>query len=1053
MKAVFLFDLQSYFKRWGFCLVLVFMIALGFFAGQNARFSVSDAVFHNSPYQISYLVAFVSLTTLFFSTVFASQLVLKEFDNRFELLFFSTPITKQEFILGRYFSLLFITFFCVTLFTVCFLSGQLSHPSALKSEGSSILYYLFPLFFFTFINTFFATAFLSFVGWLTKNKLMVYVNGLLLYILYMIALIYSSSPFMAQSLPQSEQAKWISAIADPFGLSAFFYQTSQWSVSQRNSELISLDGLFIANRMMVLGISCLLLFICAKRFSFIKKGLPKKPKIAAPTRSTAILPYQSAPVYHNRKTKIAALFSFVKINLIYVAKSIPFVLTALILLFAVGMEMYAEIEKGIRIPQKYATSGLMASTIIQNFYFMAIIVVLYYSHDLFWRSKNANFNLIEGSTPNIKANFLAQWISISMLIFIFSIMLILEGIAFQVLYDYTQVEWAVYANVFIFNSFPLLLLCGFVLSIQKLVRQRYIALGVTGLFAFIMATPFGKQLIRYPLLRFLNTIAFDYSDMNGFGMYLPIFVQRLAFGFLLLAILFLMIHSAKNNSKKWPFIVSIILLGIISYWLGSNLVNGYQPKSESAQLEAQAHYEKEFRKYQNTPQPTITDVKTTVALFPKENKYAIKGVYTIENKTSETIEKILVNFPDDFVINEAVYSNGTEKIKIGRCQRLIGLKQKLLPNQKALFQFDISYQWKAVNGHQSFNAIVENGSFMRISRYYPSFGYDPGNEIEEDYYRKQFQLGNKTPVKSFDAPKSPNNEFINLDMVISTAENQTAIGVGELKKRWREGNRNYFQYRTASPIPFRFAVSSAQYAVKKEIYRGKAFEIYYHPKHWENVDHLLENAKTTMEYCEANFGKYPFKIIRFAEVSGFTKGFAATAYPATIFMAEDMVFHSNLKADKQQDVINELAGHELSHLWWGNSQIHPDERDGSAMLTETLAMYTEMMLLKKMYGKEKMQERLKMHEDIYNNEKGFTDDEPLYKVKGESTHISYSKGALAMCRLSDLIGEDKVNLALRNFLNKHKYPNPQPVSTDFLNEVYNVADKSKHQKIKELFMD
>lgn len=206
-----------------------------------------------------------------------------------------------------------------------------------------------------------------------------------------------------------------------------------------------------------------------------------------------------------------------------------------------------------------------------------------------------------------------------------------------------------------------------------------------------------------------------------------------------------------------------------------------------------------------------------------------------------------------------------------------------------------------------------------------------------------------------------------------------------------------------------------------------------------------------MDYCETNFGKYPFKTIRFAEISGFTKGFAATAYPATIYMVEDLIFHCNIKADKQQDVINELAGHELAHLWWGNNQIDPDEREGKAMLTETLAMYTEIMLLKKMYGKQKALESVAMHQSIFESEKGFSGDLPLIKVTGDLTHIAYSKGAVAMYKLSELIGEEKVNLALRNFLNKHKYPNPKPISTDFLEEVYLISDKKLHKKIDYLF--
>ncbi|PZU04503.1 MAG: aminopeptidase, partial [Chryseobacterium sp.] len=153
----------------------------------------------------------------------------------------------------------------------------------------------------------------------------------------------------------------------------------------------------------------------------------------------------------------------------------------------------------------------------------------------------------------------------------------------------------------------------------------------------------------------------------------------------------------------------------------------------------------------------------------------------------------------------------------------------------------------------------------------------------------------------------------------------------------------------------------------------------------------------------------------------------------------------------QQDVINELAGHELSHLWWGNSQIDPDDREGSPMLTETLAMYTEMMLYKKMHGKEKMMERIQVHQQIYDNEKGLSENEPIYKVTGNNTHISYSKGAIAMVQLSELIGEEKVNTALKNFLQNNRYPK-KPTTLDLLKEFYKVAPGEQiKKKINGLF--
>lgn len=135
-----------------------------------------------------------------------------------------------------------------------------------------------------------------------------------------------------------------------------------------------------------------------------------------------------------------------------------------------------------------------------------------------------------------------------------------------------------------------------------------------------------------------------------------------------------------------------------------------------------------------------------------------------------------------------------------------------------------------------------------------------------------------------------------------------------------------------------------------------------------------------------------------------------------------MVFHADIRKDKNQDVINEQVGHELSHLWWGNSQIDPYDREGAPMLTETLAMYTEMMIFKKMYGKEKMMERLKVHQQIYDEEKGLSGDQSLMTVESKNTHISYSKGAITMVKLTELIGEAQVNKALRSFLNHNKYP-------------------------------
>lgn len=167
-------------------------------------------------------------------------------------------------------------------------------------------------------------------------------------------------------------------------------------------------------------------------------------------------------------------------------------------------------------------------------------------------------------------------------------------------------------------------------------------------------------------------------------------------------------------------------------------------------------------------------------------------------------------------------------------------------------------------------------------------------------------------------------------------------------------------------------------------------------------------------------------------------------------MTENMTFNANISVDYNQDVVNELAGHEVAHFWWGTNQIDPDYREGYAMLTESLAMYTEMMIYKKMYGKEKMMERLAIHQQIYDAEKGFSEDLSLLKSTKENAFVSYSKGAIVFVELSELIGEKKLNLALKNFLEKHKYPNAKPISTDLLEDILKVSDEKHQEKIQSL---
>ena len=381
----------------------------------------------------------------------------------------------------------------------------------------------------------------------------------------------------------------------------------------------------------------------------------------------------------------------------------------------------------------------------------------------------------------------------------------------------------------------------------------------------------------------------------------------------------------------------------------------------------------------------------------------------------------------------------------------MNLVNKMLPNDSIVVSFDFEYEIHPINNHQSFNAIVENGAFMRISNYFPKIGYNLENEIGDELERKNRKMPLQDVLTKVDAPlENPYNyEFINFDAIISTAANQTAISVGDLVNSYSKNNRNYFHYK-AENIPFRFAVSTATYAIQKSNYNDISIELLYEPKHNQNITHLMKSIKNTMQYCETNFGKYPYKTIRFAEISSFTKGFAATAYPASVFINEKQ-FHVKLDQEEGLDIINELAAHELSHQWWGNAQLNSDYREGSGVLTETLAQYTKLMIYKKEHGKDKMMEMVKLYQNMYDSEKAFSGEEALFNSNPGNANVIYNKGLVNMYELYLLIGEEKINLALKNLLAKYKFPLQPATTLNLVEELKLVSDKSESIKIEVLF--
>jgi hypothetical protein len=1052
VKTVLLNDLQTLARQKTTYIAIAFFLGIGILTGYKFNISVGDELAVNASYSVGFMIGLLSLAIILIATVLAFPLLFKEQDANYELIVFSTPIAKNRFAFAR-----FLSFNLLTLFGFfCLISGYVLGihlaKDVLLNPGFQFWHFAYPFLIFGVVNTLVICSVLFYVAQSYKNKLMVAIVGVLLYVLYMITLLFSNAPFMAQAMPQSLFVQRISAIVDIFGLSGYFFEAKDLSLEQRNYQVVPLSNLLLINRMASIVLAFGMLLLGVRSFSFLPKFKKKsRKKLIITGVKPSINPFATAVTEFNKKSKWKAILSYIKVDTIYIFKSIPFIATVLLLVFYVGVEMYDDINKGIRIPQMYASSGLLVQTINSTFYPLGTLFTVYFVNDLFWRSNSSRFSVLEQTTFYATQKLVGHIGSIAVLLTTLTLIIIAEALAFQVFFKHLIFDARAYFGAVLFNTLPLVLLGLFMILINLLSKNKSIALGVSILCFLVLATPISKSIFTSSLLRFFSGYRGSYSEFIGFGDYVNPYSLRLVFGFSILILLFMGYYFKRNNKDRKVLMVGMVLSLMIALISSSIYLRNYHPKKEKEEvINAQLMYEKQFRKYQNMAQPTIKKVQTKVHLYPDEQSYTIEGQYTLVNKHDQPIDSVLISVPEEMKIRSMVFQYGQENFELNDTNSELVLPHPIQPNDSVQLQFKLDYQWFAVNGHDSFNAIIENGSFMRISRYYPQFGYDSDREIKDSITRAKYGLSLGTSFTKLEAPKKYLNDAIDLNIQISTTGDQVAVGTGELKKQWQQGERNYFAY-AAQSIPFRFAISSADYQVKSVKHHNIDIRVYHHPEHSSNVEHLIENTKLTLDYCEEHFGPYPFKTVNYAEVSSFTQGFAGTAYPGSIFLTEHMTFNANLTAGKQQDVINELAGHEVSHFWWGTHQIQPDFREGYSMLTESLAMYTEMMIYKQMYGRDKMWERLAIHQQIYDAEKGFNQRKSILKVAPGETYLAYSKGALVFVELSELIGESVLNKALKNFLSNNRYPNNKPISTDLLSVILEVADPIYHSKIKSLF--
>lgn len=1079
-KTFFLSELKYSLKQPMVYIFMFILALLEFFATVSDNVQVGGAignVYRNSPYTITIHVTVFCIFSLLMAVAFFNNAALRDHNNQFNEILFTTPLSKPGYFFGRFFGALavstlpllgvFIGMLLGTYMNSIFgwLDTERFGDFYLETFVNNYLLFILP-------NMFLAGSIIFALANKWKSTVISFVGGLVIIVAYIVS----------GSLMSDVDNETIAALSDVFGINTYAIETKYFTPSEKNTISPGFSGILFWNRLIWAGVGFIILMVSYFSFSFQqKKKKVKKEKVSTDCEDMVFALPELNPSY-GASTNWIQFKSFFHTNFLSIIKSVTF---KILFLFCIII-LVADLSGGFEYfgLQSYPLTYKLIDSIKDNTNIFTIIILIFFSGELIWRDRDSKINEVVDATPHTSFISLAsKALSLVCITTILNFFFILIGIVYQLLHGFTRIELDVYLLDFFYENLALyIVFAGIMITIQVLSSNKYIGYFISVVVLLVWEIILSVLDVSSNMLDIGGSADIYYSDMNAFG---PGLKSTLWFNlyWILLSVLGLLIAGAlwnrgskssllsriKTARKEVPksyrgviALIALLWLGVAGYvYYNTQILNPYRSNDTEEQL--QADFEKKYSKYREALHPIVTDAKYFIDIFPNKRDIHVKAELELTNKSGQAIDSIHIfnieGWDSKLTIPNAkpVFKDSTYLYTIYK------VSPPLLSGEKILLKIDNKFITKGFENGRGPTMIVKNGTFFNNIDILPTMGYNEDYELSDKNTRKKYDLKPKERAPKLSATISElhnrnylsndQSNFINIETIISTIKKQTAIAPGSLIKKWEENGRDYYHYKTDTPSFNFFSFMSADYEIKKRKWNGIDLEVYYDEKHPENVDMMLDAVERSLAYYTKNFGPYFHKqcrIIEFPRYASF-----AQAFPGTMPYSEAIGFVVNLEDETENNVVDAVIAHEMGHQWWAH-QVCGANMQGATMMSESFSEYSSLMTLKSITENPmKMRQFTKYNHDRYlRGRSGEREKElPLYKVEDQG-YIHYGKGSVILYALQDYIGENKVNIAMKNFLEEYRYKKPPyPTSLDFLKHLEPQIPDSLQYLVKDWFKE
>jgi hypothetical protein len=988
--------------------------------------------------------------------------ILRDFQRDTYQILFTKPIAKSAYLGGRWAGSFVTTVFAFSgVVFGTWLGTYAPWADHARIAPNHLWWYLQPFLTIVVAQIFFLGSAFFAVAALTRRIFIVYLQGVALFMVYLIGITVF---FGTRSLEHF----W-SGILDPVGVMTLNAVTRYWSVFEKNTLLLPLDfsgdspGVFLYNRILWLaaGIAALAGVWALFPMSVEALTVRSQGKRAAKARE------QDEPVQARvrslvvtRLPRVVQLFgpgttgrqyaALTRLRILTIVRELPFwALVGLLVVFAISNGYFAGRVGGENV---WPVTYLMLQAVEGGATLFFYIVAGLYAAELVWRERDNRFDGIHDALPFATwTDWLSKLTAIGFVEWVLLTVTMLVGIGMQTLAGYHHYEIYEYVQELYFIVFPqLLAFAMFAMFVQTVLSNKFVGHGIV----------IGVFVLQPVLFNFgwENTLylpgavpAYVYSDMNGFGHFVPAITWAIIYWFAIFAVLGVIsialtrrgaeeglrsrARLARRSSPALAFVggsFALIAAGAGGwFYFNAHVLNEYLNAKDRRHIAAD--YERRFKQYALLPQPKVTAVDATIDIDPAHRSFSGSGRFTLQNKTAAPIAQIHVSDAHQSVLH---LSFDQPFHVVSRAPRnaytIYALETPLAPGAAVTMSFDIGHRSRGFLDGNEPAQFAYNGTFFD-SEFFPDIGYSFGAELDDPRRRREEKLGpledmapRGDPVQSRLNLFTPNSDWITFHAVVSTSSDQIAIAPGYLQRDWEKDGRHYYEYDMGGTHVLDFySFLSGRYELRREVYQGLNgpidLEVYYDPATPYDVEDMLASSRAGLAYFESNFSPYQFKQYRILEYPRYRS--FAQSFPNTVPFSEGIGFITRLEKPTDVDLTYFVTAHELGHQWWAH-QLIGGRVAGSNMMSETLAQYSAYMVMQKKYGKDYMRRVLRHFLDRYlrGRSSEVRRERPLALVEREP-YVWYEKGGQIMYTLADYIGEDKVNLALHNFLMQYRYTN------------------------------